>query len=74
MSDTKQTPSAPRHLTTTTERGVERPNPFPNSSRVYAEKDGIRVPFRAIEVTGCDVFAFRSDKIVVKNSYRKQRT
>ena len=31
-------------------------------------RDGTRV-----EVTGCDVFTFRGDKIVVKNSYRKQR-
>jgi ketosteroid isomerase-like protein len=31
--------------------------------------DGTRV-----EVTGCDVFTFRGDKIAVKNSYRKQRT
>ena len=31
-------------------------------------RDGV-----AIEVTGCDVFTFRDDKIVVKNSYRKQR-
>lgn len=29
---------------------------------------------RRIEVTGCDVFTFRGDKIVVKNSYRKQRS
>ncbi len=28
---------------------------------------------RPIEVTGCDVFTFRGDKIAVKNSYRKQR-
>ena len=31
-------------------------------------RDGV-----AIEVTGCDVFTFRDDRIVVKNSYRKQR-
>jgi len=31
-------------------------------------RDGSRV-----EVTGCDIFTFRGDKIVVKNSYRKQR-
>ena len=30
--------------------------------------DGIRV-----EVTGCDLFAFRDGMIAVKNSYRKQR-
>jgi ketosteroid isomerase-like protein len=34
---------------------------------------GTRPDGAAIEVTGCDVFAFRGDKIVVKNSYRKQR-
>jgi ketosteroid isomerase-like protein len=31
-------------------------------------RDGSRV-----EVNGCDVFTFRGDKIVVKNSYRKNR-
>ena len=31
-------------------------------------RDGTRV-----EVNGCDVFTFRGDKIVVKNSYRKNR-
>lgn len=31
-------------------------------------RDGSR-----IEVTGCDVFTFRGDKIMVKNSYRKRR-
>jgi ketosteroid isomerase-like protein len=29
---------------------------------------------RKIEVTGCDVFTFRGDKITVKNSYLKNRT
>jgi steroid delta-isomerase-like uncharacterized protein len=29
---------------------------------------------RAIEVAGCDLFVFRGDKIVLKNSFRKQRT
>lgn len=28
---------------------------------------------KRVEVTGCDVFTFRDGKIVVKNSYRKQR-
>jgi len=28
----------------------------------------------AVEVNGCDVFTLRGGKIVVKNSYRKQRT
>lgn len=32
-------------------------------------KDG-----RRVEVTGCDLFTFRSGKIAVKNSYRKNRT
>ena len=32
-------------------------------------EDGVRV-----EVQGCDVFTFRDGKIVVKNSYRKQRS
>jgi steroid delta-isomerase-like uncharacterized protein len=32
------------------------------------DKDG-----KAIEVAGCDLFQFRGDKIVVKNSFRKQR-
>ena len=27
-----------------------------------------------VEVTGCDVFTFRGDKIAVKNSYLKSRT
>lgn len=27
-----------------------------------------------IEVTGCDLFQFRGDKIAVKNSFRKQRS
>lgn len=31
-------------------------------------QDGARV-----EVNGCDVFTFRGDRIVVKNSYRKNR-
>ncbi len=35
---------------------------------------GTRPDGGRIEVTGCDVFTFRGDKIVVKNSYRKQRT
>ena len=35
---------------------------------VGTHRDGHR-----IEVTGCDVFTFRGDKIVVKDSYRKQR-
>jgi ketosteroid isomerase-like protein len=34
---------------------------------------GTRADGTLIEVTGCDVFTFRGDKIVVKNSYRKQR-
>jgi len=34
---------------------------------------GTRSDGRKVEVTGCDVFTFRGDKIVVKNSYRKQR-
>jgi ketosteroid isomerase-like protein len=29
---------------------------------------------KKIEVTGCDVFTFKGDKIVVKNSYLKTRT
>ena len=29
---------------------------------------------KKIEVTGCDVFTFRGDKIAVKNSYLKNRT
>lgn len=33
------------------------------------QKDGTRV-----EVTGCDVFTFRSGKIAMKNSFRKNRT
>jgi ketosteroid isomerase-like protein len=32
-------------------------------------KDG-----NTIEVAGCDLFQFRGDKIVVKNSFRKQRS
>ncbi|WP_230532939.1 nuclear transport factor 2 family protein [Microvirga roseola] len=27
-----------------------------------------------VEVQGCDIFTFRDGKIVIKNSYRKQRT
>jgi ketosteroid isomerase-like protein len=33
------------------------------------DKDG-----KTIEVAGCDLFQFRGDKIVVKNSFRKQRS
>jgi len=29
---------------------------------------------QSVEVKGCDVFIFRGDKIVLKNSFRKQRT
>ena len=29
---------------------------------------------KKVEVTGCDVFTFRGDKIAVKNSYLKSRT
>jgi ketosteroid isomerase-like protein len=29
---------------------------------------------KKIEVTGCDVFTFKGDKIAVKNSYLKNRT
>ena len=29
---------------------------------------------KKIEVTGCDVFTFKGDKIAVKNSYLKTRT
>lgn len=34
---------------------------------------GTRTDGKSVEVTGCDVFTFRGDKIAVKNSYRKQR-
>ncbi len=34
---------------------------------------GTRSDGQQHEVTGCDVFTFRGDKIAVKNSYRKQR-
>ncbi len=49
MSDSK---TSPRLLTTTTVRGVESPSPFPSSTRVYVEKDGLRVPFRSIALQG----------------------
>jgi ketosteroid isomerase-like protein len=32
------------------------------------QKDG-----QYVEVTGCDLFTFRTGKIAVKNSYRKNR-
>jgi hypothetical protein len=35
--------------------------------------NGTRRDGRRIEVSGCDVFTFRGNKIVVKDSYRKQR-
>jgi ketosteroid isomerase-like protein len=34
---------------------------------------GMRRDGERIEVTGCDVFTFRGGKIVVKDSFRKQR-
>ena len=34
---------------------------------------GTRVDGTRVEVTGCDVFTFRSGKIAIKNSYRKNR-
>ena len=34
---------------------------------------GTRADGARVEVNGCDVFTFRGDKIVVKNSYRKNR-
>ena len=34
---------------------------------------GTRSDGSRVEVNGCDVFTFRGDKIVVKNSYRKNR-
>jgi hypothetical protein len=34
---------------------------------------GIDKSGNRIEVAGCDLFQFRGDKIVVKNSFRKQR-
>lgn len=35
---------------------------------------GTRVDGTRVEVSGCDLFTFRDGKIVVKNSYRKNRT
>ncbi len=34
---------------------------------------GTRADGTGVEVNGCDVFTFQDGKIVVKNSYRKQR-
>lgn len=34
---------------------------------------GTRVDGTRVEVTGCDLFTFRDGKIVIKNSYRKNR-
>jgi ketosteroid isomerase-like protein len=34
---------------------------------------GTRRDGQRVEVTGCDVFTFRGDKIIVKDSFRKQR-
>jgi phosphomethylpyrimidine synthase len=51
MSEPK-TPASPRHLNTTVERGVEPPAAFPSSTRVYVERDGVKVPFRSIAVEG----------------------
>lgn len=35
---------------------------------------GTRADGTKVEVTGCDLFTFRDEKIAVKNSYRKNRT
>jgi hypothetical protein len=35
---------------------------------------GTRKDHTRVEVTGCDLFTFRGDKIAVKNAYRKNRT
>jgi hypothetical protein len=35
---------------------------------------GTRADGTRVEVTGCDLFTFKSSKIAVKNSYRKNRT
>ncbi len=35
---------------------------------------GTRADGTRVEVTGCDLFAFRDGKIAVKNSFRKHRT
>ena len=35
---------------------------------------GLTADGKKIEVTGCDVFTFKGDKIAVKNSYLKTRT
>jgi steroid delta-isomerase-like uncharacterized protein len=34
---------------------------------------GTQADGKRVEVTGCDIFTFREGKIVVKNSYRKNR-
>ena len=34
---------------------------------------GTQTDGKRVEVTGCDIFTFREGKIVVKNSYRKNR-
>ena len=34
---------------------------------------GTQADGKRVEVTGCDIFTFRDGKIVVKNSYRKNR-
>ena len=34
---------------------------------------GTRTDGKRVEVTGCDLFTFRDGKIVIKNSYRKNR-
>lgn len=51
------------------------PKHFISGNRGFSEwtfrgtrRDGTRV-----EVTGCDLFIFREDKIAIKNSYRKNR-
>ena len=41
----------------------------------FVGKDAVREgDGKTVEVTGCDVFTFRGDKIAVKNSYLKTRT
>ena len=58
------------------------PNARWNDARHFVDGDrgasqwiftGTGTDGRAIEVAGCDLFDFRGDKIVVKNSFRKQR-
>ncbi len=51
------------------------PKHFISGNRGFSEWifTGTKTDGTRVEVTGCDLFTFRDGKIVVKNSYRKNR-